>query len=118
MPETPLTYPHLVLPRIWTPLNVTAKKEVTTDLREVRVPALKAIARETGAYVNEIDPTEPDWKETIHGEHYSRLLDVKLKWDPRGVFWCKHCVGSELWSEIGPYGIENGVGQNRVKLCK
>lgn len=93
-------------------------KEITTDLRDIRVPALKAIAPTTGAYVNEIDPTEPEWKETMYGAHYTRLLDVKLKYDPSGVFWCRHCVGSDLWRAIGPYGIENGVGQNQLRLCR
>jgi hypothetical protein len=27
------------------------------------------------------------------------LLDIKQKYDPDGVFWCKKCVGSEAWVE-------------------
>lgn len=103
---------------MWTSLDTKKKEEITTALRDIEVPALKAIAPDTGAYVNEIDPTEIDWKETMYGEHYPRLLNMKLKYDLNGVFWCKHCIGGDLWKEIGPYGIENGVGQNRVKLCK
>ena len=46
------------LPRMWSPLNETAKKEVTTQLRDVEVPALIDLAPDTGAYVSEVDPTE------------------------------------------------------------
>ena len=45
-------------------------------------------------------------------------MEVKAKWDPKGIFWCKHCVGSELWDAVGDEGIENGVGQGKVKLCR
>lgn len=116
-PDTVLLTSLLVLPRIWTPLNATSKKVLTTELRDVWTEALRELAPDTGAYVNEVDPTEPNWKETFYGEHYQQLLNVKSKWDPSGVFWCTHCVGSDLWAQIGRYGIENGVGQNRVKLC-
>jgi hypothetical protein len=34
------------------------------------------------------------------------------------VFWYKNGVGSELWEPRGTYGIENGVGQNPIQLCK
>lgn len=49
----------------------------------------------TGAYVNEADYFEPDWQQSFWGEHYGRLLDIKHRYDPDGLFWCHHCVGSE-----------------------
>ncbi|RSL93328.1 hypothetical protein CDV31_014764 [Fusarium ambrosium] len=33
------------------------------------------------------------------GPSYEKLLDIKHKYDPDGVFWCKKCVGSEVWVE-------------------
>eukprot|EP01065_Artemidia_motanka_P022871 TRINITY_DN270_c0_g1_i4.p2 TRINITY_DN270_c0_g1~~TRINITY_DN270_c0_g1_i4.p2 ORF type:complete len:654 (+),score=196.20 TRINITY_DN270_c0_g1_i4:79-2040(+) len=36
------------------------------------------------------------WKARYWGENYGRLLAVKKQWDPTGVFWCRHCVGSDL----------------------
>ncbi|KAG9120560.1 hypothetical protein FRC07_003896, partial [Ceratobasidium sp. 392] len=48
------------------------------------------------AYFNEADPEEPQWKKAFFGSHYNRLLKVKQKVDPGGVFTCNRCVGSDL----------------------
>ena len=29
-------------------------------------------------------------------DRYNRLLRVKQRWDPDNLFWCHHCVGSDL----------------------
>ncbi len=60
--------------------------------------AMTILRRETpdaGTYVNETDYFEPDWQRTFWGEHYPRLLEIKRKVDPSGLFTCHHCVGSE-----------------------
>jgi len=54
-----------------------------------------------GSYVNETDYFEPDWQQSFWGENYQRLWDIKRKYDPEGLFFCHHCVGSELWSSDG-----------------
>lgn len=89
-----------------------------SDLREKRTPALISLAPDTGAYISEGDPTEENWQETFYGDHYPRLLEIKKRWDPEGLFWYKSGVGSEFWEPVGPWGVENGVGQNPVQLCK
>jgi FAD/FMN-containing dehydrogenase len=48
-----------------------------------------------GAYVNEADYFEPDWRRSFWGEQYPRLLAIKRKYDPTGLFTCHHCVGSD-----------------------
>jgi FAD/FMN-containing dehydrogenase len=48
-----------------------------------------------GAYVNEADYFEPDWQQSFWGENYPKLLQIKRKYDPDGLFTCHHCVGSE-----------------------
>lgn len=103
---------------MWHPLNGTEYLEVTTKLRDIEIEALRQLAPDTGTYVNEVDPTEPSWHEALYGANYDRLLELKKEWDPQGVFWCKHCIGSDLWETIGPDGINNGVGQSQVKLCR
>jgi hypothetical protein len=63
------------------------------------VSAAMSIIREAtpgaGSYVNEADYFEPDWQTAFWGENYPRLLAIKRKMDPDGLFWCHHCVGSE-----------------------
>jgi FAD/FMN-containing dehydrogenase len=70
-----------------------------------RVMAAMKILRETtpgaGTYVNESDYFEPDWQQTFWGDHYSKLLAIKTKYDPEGLLFCHHCVGSEVWSDDG-----------------
>jgi FAD/FMN-containing dehydrogenase len=55
-----------------------------------------------GSYVNETDYFEPNWQEEFWGENYPKLLAIKRKYDPGGLFTCHHCVGSEEGSEIRP----------------
>jgi FAD/FMN-containing dehydrogenase len=49
------------------------------------------------AYYNEDWVGEPNWQTTWFGTNYDRLLDIKKRVDPTGVFTCNHCVGSELF---------------------
>lgn len=46
-----------------------------------------------------MDAFEPNWQAATWGENYARLRDVKGDYDPDGLFWCRHCVGSEEWEE-------------------
>jgi FAD/FMN-containing dehydrogenase len=57
--------------------------------------AIRAVTPDAGSYVNETDYFEPEWQRAFWGGNYARLLEVKRKYDPRGVFRCHHCVGSE-----------------------
>lgn len=110
---------HAALPRSWPPNNTTLQRTITTRLRLNETQSLRDLAPDTGAYVNEADPTEPSWRETFYGANYERLFEVKKRWDPRGVFWFKNAVGSEeMWEAEGEFGVENGVGQNPVRLCR
>jgi hypothetical protein len=104
----------VVLVSSWPSLNITAKTIVTDELRNVRVQALRELAPDSGAYLNEADPTEPNWQQAFWGSNYPRLLDLKMKWDPDGVFWCLPCVGSELWTVSGG----DGLGQDGGTICR
>ena len=49
-----------------------------------------------GTYSNEADYHEPNWQEAFWGANYPRLLAIKRKYDPQGLFQTHHSVGSEL----------------------
>jgi Berberine and berberine like len=59
-----------------------------------------------GAYMGEADPSEPHWQTAFYGENYARLLSVKQKWDPWGLFWAQTAVGSEGWEVKTPFPAE------------
>lgn len=46
-----------------------------------------------------MDAFDVHWKRRVWGENYDRLRAVKDRYDPEGVLWCWHCVGSEGWEE-------------------
>ena len=63
------------------------------ELREL-VPAV-------GSYVSESDFFEKDWQQAFWGANYARLRAVKDAYDPDGLFFVHHGVGSEDWSADG-----------------
>ena len=65
------------------------------------IAALRAAAPKAGAYVNECDYFQPDWQRAFWGDNYARLLRVKQRYDPGGLFTVHHGVGSEAWSSDG-----------------
>lgn len=65
------------------------------------IAALRAVAPDTGAYVNECDFFQDDWQRRFWGPHYARLLAIKTRVDPDGLFVVHHGVGSEPWSADG-----------------
>ncbi|HUK86166.1 MAG TPA: FAD-binding oxidoreductase [Terriglobales bacterium] len=54
-----------------------------------------------GSYVSESDFREPDWQRSFWGSNYPRLAAAKRKYDPEGLFFVHHGVGSESWSADG-----------------
>jgi hypothetical protein len=70
---------------------------------------------DAGAYMNEGDPAEPDWQWRFYGFHYRRLVGIKMRWDPWGVFWARTTVGSEEWEVVTLDGYP--AGQNG-RLCR
>lgn len=62
---------------------------------------LLKVAPAAGSYVSESDFFEPDWQRSFWGPNYRRLAAVKRRYDPGGLFFVHHGVGSEEWSADG-----------------
>ena len=56
---------------------------------------------DAGSYVSESDFFERSWQHSFWGTNYPRLAAVKKKYDPAGLFFVHHGVGSEEWSADG-----------------
>ncbi len=56
---------------------------------------LKALRKRPASYVWETDYFEEDWQTAFWGDHYARLLRVKERYDPGGLFLIHHGVGSQ-----------------------
>ncbi len=69
---------------------------VAAAMSEIR-PLLPTFA----AYVSEGDFFDAEWRQSFWGPNYERLLAVKDAYDPDGLFFVHHGVGSERWSEDG-----------------
>ncbi len=60
------------------------------------IAELRKLAPHTGSYVSEGDYHEEDWQRSFWGANYPRLLAVKKRYDPHGLFRIHHGVGSEI----------------------
>jgi FAD/FMN-containing dehydrogenase len=63
--------------------------------------ALRTLVSHPGSYISESNYFERDWQHAFWGSNYSRLRAVKAKYDPTGLFFVHHGVGSEEWSADG-----------------
>ena len=62
---------------------------------------LRAIVPDAGSYVSESNYFNEAWQSAYWGRNYSRLRAVKARYDPDGLFFVHHGVGSEDWSADG-----------------
>jgi FAD/FMN-containing dehydrogenase len=65
-------------------------------------------APETGAYMNEANPFNSEWKHDFYGTSYDRLVQIKRKFDPTYTLSVWSGVDSEFWE----YDMDTG------KLCQ
>jgi hypothetical protein len=94
--EGPPSYPGF---RGHEPNLVSARRnagEIVTAMTE-----LKKVAPDAGSYVAESSFFTGEWQKSYWGPHYPRLFSIKKKYDPTGLFFTHHGVGSEQWSADG-----------------
>ncbi len=87
--------------------------DLTTARRQARqinraMDALLKGAPNPGSYVSESDFFERPWQHSYWGSNYARLAAVKKKYDPAGLFFVHHGVGSEEWSADGFTRLSGG----------
>ncbi|KAI9933667.1 hypothetical protein MW887_008140 [Aspergillus wentii] len=91
---------HLIVSQSWDDtLPESVANKTIYDMTYKRGYALRQLAPDSGAYFNEANPYEIDWQWSFFGPNYARLHEIKQKYDPEGILWCHHCVGSERWAE-------------------
>jgi FAD/FMN-containing dehydrogenase len=78
---------------------VPARKNATDITRAA--DALRSVVSHSGSYISESNYFERDWQHAFWGSNYSKLRTVKKKYDPTGLFFVHHGVGSEEWSADG-----------------
>jgi FAD/FMN-containing dehydrogenase len=62
---------------------------------------LRKLTPGPGSYVLETNFFEPNWQDAFWGANYPKLRAIKDKYDPAGLFFVHHGVGSEDWSGDG-----------------
>ncbi|KAM5342131.1 hypothetical protein ACJ41O_015162 [Fusarium nematophilum] len=92
------SYVHALTGQGFPPFNRTAEAEAVENLINTWDP-LRKLTPDTGSYINEAFPFEPDWQHTFWGDNYERLLSIKKAVDPKDVLWCVPCVGNEGWKQ-------------------
>ncbi|MEO6130741.1 MAG: FAD-dependent oxidoreductase [Saprospiraceae bacterium] len=80
------------------------------DMKEARrgsskinkaINELLKVVPDAGSYVSESNFFQKDWQQSFWGSNYLRLAEIKKKYDPEGLFFVRHGVGSEKWSDDG-----------------
>ncbi len=80
--------------------NIASAREQRGKIDAAMNELLK-VANRPGSYVSESDFFERGWQQSFWGTNYTRLAAVKRKYDPEGLFFVHHGVGSEQWTPDG-----------------
>ncbi len=63
--------------------------------------ALRNVAPAAGSYVSQSNYFNRCWQNAFWGDHAQRLKQIKAAYDPDGLFFVHHGIGSEVWSADG-----------------
>lgn len=89
-------YPGLPRPA----MDVAAARQ---DAHQIDLAAaeLRKIAPGAGSYVAESNYFNDSWQTAYWGSNYAKLRAIKNKYDPEGLFFVHHGVGTEEWNADG-----------------
>jgi FAD/FMN-containing dehydrogenase len=80
--------------------DLPAARRRAASIRKAADELLK-VAPNAGSYVSESDYFESAWQQSFWGGNYQRLAVIKKTYDPQGLFFVHHGVGSDEWSADG-----------------
>ncbi|HLN66518.1 MAG TPA: FAD-binding protein [Streptosporangiaceae bacterium] len=72
----------------------TAQGQQQAQAITAAMAPIKALREQPASYFNETDYFQADWQTAFWGGHYARLLQVKNRYDPGGLFLVHHGVGT------------------------
>jgi FAD/FMN-containing dehydrogenase len=96
-------YPGLQRPA----MDVAAARRNKHEI-DLAAAELRKIAPNGGSYVSESNYFNASWQREYWGTNYPRLRAIKKKYDPDGLFFVHHGVGSEDWSGDGFTRLRKG----------
>lgn len=85
-----------------------ALKDAANWMEETKEKMWREWAPETGAYMNEANPYNNMFVHDFYGTSYTKLLDIKRKYDPSESLFVLAGVGSDKWE----YDLDSG------RLCR
>jgi hypothetical protein len=80
--------------------NLTVARAEAAQVKRA-MDGLRELVPDTGSYVSEGNFYDNSWQQSFWGSNYPKLQAVKEKYDPDGLFFVHHGVGSEEWSADG-----------------
>jgi FAD/FMN-containing dehydrogenase len=90
------------------PTMDTAAAHKDARLIDLATAELRRIAPAAGSYVSESNYFNARWQQAFWGANYAKLRAVKDRYDPHGLFFVHHGVGSEDWSADGFTRVARG----------
>lgn len=108
------TTSFMYMSNAWSINSTSSQIRETWDKFETYMDRWRELSPGAGSYLNEADALEPRWQWSLYGRNYPRLMEVKKKYDPTGLFWAHHAVGSEGWKVESEDGLPTGNG----RLCR
>ncbi|KAG0258602.1 hypothetical protein DFQ27_004540 [Actinomortierella ambigua] len=104
-----------VVPGGWLDTTPWETQKVIRRTLTKSINRLRELTPGGGTYMNEADPNEPNFQQNFFGVHYRTLYNIKYKYDPTGLFYCRRCVGSEDWGPkaVCPYCRKNRKSELR-----